>query len=286
MALQHGARLLRSVLYLPASNMKMVEKAATLRACDAFIFDCEDAVSRDLKDQAREGAKHAVKTMAGGKERTVVVRVNGVDTPWFEQDCLAAKDADAVLLPKAERVEDLEKVRKLVGNKPDLWSMIETPLGVLNARELGKHCKVLVMGTVDLANELGCSTDPKLKRAPLMTSLQMTVLAARACGIQALDGVYIHLSDDAGFAEECEQGVQLGFDGKTIIHPKTIEAANKAFSPSEATVTHAQRIVTAYENSPKGATLLDGRLVEELHVRRALKTIDFSKNIQKRMGSS
>lgn len=281
MAMQTGARLLRSVLYMPASNPKMIEKAATLRACDAFIFDCEDAVPRDLKEKAREGVAKAIHTMQG-KERTTVVRVNGINTPWFKDDCKAAQGADAVLLPKTEHPDELKEVRSLVGDKPDLWAMIETPLGVLNAREIGKLCKVLVMGTVDLANELGCSTDPSLERAPLMTSLQMTVLAARACGIQALDGVYIHLSDDAGFLRECEQGLRLGFDGKTLIHPKTIDVANKVFSPSEAAVTQAQRIVTAYENSPKGATLLDGRLVEELHIRRALKTIEFAKNIQKR----
>ena len=276
-----GARLLRSVLYMPASNPKMIEKAATLKACDGFIFDCEDAVAKDQKEKARDGVAKAISVMKG-KEQTTVIRVNGVDTPWFKDDCLAAKDGDAVLLPKTESVEQLNLMRSLVGPKPDLWAMIETPLGVLNAREIAKHCKVLVMGTVDLANELGCSTDPKLERAPLMTSLQMTLLAARACGIQALDGVYIHLSDDAGFQIECEQGFQLGFDGKTLVHPKTIEAANRVFSPSSEAVAHAARIVQAYENSPKGATLLDGRLVEELHVRRALKTIDFSKNIQKR----
>lgn len=266
---------------MPASNPKMIEKAATLRACDAFIFDCEDAVPKDLKEKARDGVTQAIATMRG-KERTTVIRVNGVNTPWFKDDCASAKEADAVLLPKTETVEQLKLMRSLVGDKPDLWAMIETPLGVLNARDIGQHCKVLVMGTVDLANELSCSTDPKLLRAPLMTSLQMTLLAARACGIQALDGVYIHLNDDAGFEKECEQGLQLGFDGKTLVHPKTIEAANKYFSPSEAAVTHASRIVSAYENGPKGATLLDGRLVEELHIRRALKTIDFSKNIQKR----
>ena len=156
-----GHRLLRSVMYLPASNMKMVEKASSLHSCDGFIFDCEDAVAQNAKAAAREGVARALEIMRG-KDRTVVVRVNGVNTPWFRDDCQAARGADAVLLPKAETLNELENMRALIGDKPDIWAMIETPAGVLNARELARHASVLVMGTVDLANELLCSTDPKL----------------------------------------------------------------------------------------------------------------------------
>ena len=274
-------RLLRTVLYLPASNQKMVEKAVSLTYCDGFIFDCEDAVAKDAKDKTREGVLKALSLMKNS-ERTVAVRVNGVNTPWFKDDCLVARGADAVVLPKAEKAYEIHLLRALIGEKPDIWCMIETPLGVLNSLELAQLSNVLVMGTVDLANELRCSTDPKLERFPLMSSIQHTLLAAKASGIQALDGVYIHLQDDVGFEKECEQGFQLGFDGKTLIHPKTIDTANRYFSPSEHTIAEAQKIVKAYENSPKGATTLDGRLVEELHVRRAQNTLRYADLIKNR----
>ena len=153
--------------------------------------------------------------------------------------------------------------------------MIETPLGVLNAKEIAQVADTLVMGTVDLANDLKCSVDPALARAPLMTSLQLTVLAARAANIRVLDGVYTSLDDDQGFAREAMQGLELGFDGKTLVHPKTIDRANEVFSPSPAAVARARRIVEAYaKNGGGGAVSVDGKLVEELHVRRARALLD------------
>lgn len=279
-------RLLRSVLYLPASNLKMVEKATTkLRNCDAFIFDMEDAVPQNSKPLARQGAKQAIAQMRqANSQQTCVVRVNGVNTPFFEEDCLAAMGADAVLLPKAETLDELKQVRALVGSKPDLWCMLETPLGVLNASELAKECKVLVMGTVDLANELGCSVEPELKRKPLETVLSTCLLTAKARGVQIIDGVYIHLKDEAGFEEECKQGVQMGFDGKTLIHPNTVDKCNEIFSPSQAQLDNAKRICEAYKQAGGGggAIEINGRLVEELHIRRALRMIDFHEKIQQR----
>ncbi|KAH9259127.1 hypothetical protein BASA81_002747 [Batrachochytrium salamandrivorans] len=284
---QHHHRLLRSVLYLPANNVKMVEKATSkLRNCDAFIFDMEDAVPQHAKQEAREGAKLAIRQMQmfGNAQQTCVVRVNGVNTPHFEQDCLAAMGADCVLLPKAERVEDLRLVRSLVGSKPDLWCMLETPLGVLNAAELAKECQVLVMGTVDLANELGCSVDPELKRKPLETALMHSVLVAKAHGVQILDGVYIHLKDHQGFVQECLQGMQFGFHGKTLIHPNTIDQCNQMFSPSTEQLANAQAICDLYlaAGGNGGAIEINGRLVEELHIRRALQMINFDNKIKQR----
>jgi citrate lyase beta subunit len=268
----------------------MVEKAVNnlSSSCDGFIFDCEDAVGKDFKQQARDGASVAVNKLRENKHHQSVgcVRINGTNTEYFQDDLKFVRELkpEAILLPKCETVEELQFLRSNVGDTPQLWAMIETPLGVLNVKDIAKKIQVLVFGQVDLANELGCSTDFKTnQRFPLMTSLQMCVLAAKAARIQCLDGVFVDLQDTQNtFEKECEQGLSFGFDGKTLIHPKQIEICNKVFSPTKEQISHAEKIVSAYEKSSGGAISIEGKLVEELHIRKALKTIDFARNIQKR----
>jgi len=272
------AALLRSILYMPCSNIRALQKAPTLTACDGFIFDLEDAVAPADKVQARANAVQLISNVkrATFGRRQVVLRVNAADTEWFAHDVEAARVAkpDAVLLAKSERVDQLDLVKNIVGPECAVWAMIETPKAVINASNLAAASSCLVMGTVDLANELQCSTDPSLDRQPLMASLQQVVLAARAAGKSAIDGVFIHLDDSAGFERECRQGLNLGFDGKTLIHPKTIDAANQVFSPSAEAVEKAKRIIAAYKAAGTGVVVLDGRLVEALHVRRAFALLE------------
>lgn len=259
----------RSALYMPGANARAIEKARSL-PCDVVILDLEDAVAPDAKAAAR--AQVAAAVAAGGfGRREVVIRVNGLDTPWGREDLemAAASACDAVLLPKVERAPDLD-----VG-KP-LWCMVETPLGVLRAEAIAAAERVacLVMGTSDLTKDLrACHTDD---RAPMLPALGHCLLAARAYGRAILDGVHLDLDDEAGFARACAQGRALGFDGKTLIHPKQIAAANAAFGPSEAEVEHARRVVAAFEAATregKGVAVLDGRLVENLHVAEARRVL-------------
>jgi citrate lyase beta subunit len=283
-------KFFRSILYMPASNPKALLKSTTLRQCDGFIYDLEDAVGIDFKLKARKD----IETFLLDSNKSLfhptqsrIVRVNGNSTSFYNGDvetCSRIKP-DAVLLPKAQCKEDVLKLKnELLGSECEVWSMIETPLGVINAFEIAQVSDCLVMGTVDLANDLKCSVDYKLNRSPLLTSLQLTVLAARAANIKVLDGVYTAITDEVGFRKEVLQGLELGFDGKTLIHPKTIDIVNEIFSPSQQAIEHAHKIIEAYNKSGGvGATLLDGKtLVEELHVRRAKKLLDMVEGLKTR----
>ena len=217
----------RSVLYIPGSKERALDKARGL-ACDAIIFDLEDAVTPDAKGEARETLKAAL-AQDGYGERAKIIRINGLDTDWGADDVKVLKDAKAhaMLLPKVNSVADVEALDALMGDTMDIWCMIETPLGVFNALEIAAHPRVkgFVAGTNDLAKELNCRN--RDDRLPMMFALQQMLLAARAYGVICVDGVYNQYLDEEGLAAECEQGRDLGFDGKTLIHPAQVEGANK-----------------------------------------------------------
>jgi citrate lyase subunit beta / citryl-CoA lyase len=264
---------LRSALYLPASNLRAIAKARGL-ACDAVILDLEDAVAPDAKDVARSQAVEALREDWGG--RAVVVRINAPDTDWGREDIAALADADcaAVLVPKVNAPADLHTLRARLP-RPALWAMIETPMAVLDLGALALAAGELrlttfVAGTNDLAKELRCK--PDAVRTPLLPALAQIVLAARAAGLIALDGVLNALGDPERLRAECEQGAMLGFDGKTLIHPDQIAAANAAFGPTEAERAWARRVAEAFaapEAAGKGAIRLDGEMVERLHLAEA-----------------
>ena len=272
----------RSVLYMPGSNARALEKAKTL-AADGLIFDLEDAVAPSAKEAAREQVCAAIKAGGYGR-RELVVRVNGLATAWGYADLVAAaaSAAHAVLVPK---VESAASVRQAVaaleanGAPADLavWCMMETPLGMLHAEEIaGAHRRVacLVMGTSDLANELRAGHTRE--RLPVLTSLGLCLLAARAHGLAIVDGVHLDLGDDEGFAYSCRQAAELGFDGKTLIHPKTIAVANEAFAPSEQDIAWSKKIIAAHaaaQAEGKGVVVVDGRLIENLHVENARRLV-------------
>lgn len=272
----------RSVLYMPGSNARALEKGRSLPA-DGLILDLEDAVAPDAKAEARATIRAAV--AAGGYGgREIIIRTNGLNTPWGYDDLVmaASSGADAVLLPKvesADMVRQAESVLAAAGAPADLrlWCMMETPMGILNARDIAgatPRLGGLVMGTSDLAKDLHAAHTRD--RLPMVTSLGLCLLAARAYGLAVLDGVHLDLNDDEGFAASCAQGRELGFDGKTLIHPKTIAACNAAFAPSEEDVAHARRITEAHAAAVaagKGVVLVDGRLVENLHVENARRLI-------------
>jgi len=276
----------RSVLYMPGSNARAMEKARTL-AADGIILDLEDAVAPDAKADARAQVVKAVQ--AGGfGHREVFVRTNGLDTPWFSDDLDAAVVArpDAVLVPKISTVQQIELIgQRLLDMHADhrirLWAMIETPLAIFNIRELASEAKDsesrlagFVIGTNDLAKETRARIVPG--RAPMVPWLTLCVLAAHAYGIDVLDGVYNDLNDPDGFAAECGQGRELGFDGKTLIHPSQIGPCNAAFSPSPDEVVQARTIIAAFErpeNKAKGVVQLDGRMVERMHADMARRTV-------------
>ncbi len=275
-------RLRRSLLFVPGSNPRAVEKARALPA-DGLIFDLEDAVAPMAKEEARSAVMAAL--AAGGYGgRELVLRVNALDTPWGHADLAAAATMpiDAVLLPKVENADRVRLAAALLdalGAPPEraVWCMLETPLGILDARQIAAACPrlaVLVLGTSDLTKDLHAAHTRD--RLPLLTALQLALLAARAYGLAALDGVHLDLSDDEGFALACRQGRELGFDGKTLIHPKQIEAANTAFAPSAEEVAWSRRIIAAYaeaERSGKGVVLVDGKLVESLHIDNARRVV-------------
>ena len=275
-----GAPVLRSVLYLPASNARAVDKARTLPA-DALILDLEDSVAPDAKEAAREQACAAVSS-GGYGDRLVTIRCNGLDTPWGEADLAAAATArpHAVVVPKTAGPESLDRVVAVVGPDTRLWAMVETPGAVLAAREIAAHPQVdvLVLGTNDLAKELRAAPVPG--RAPLVPHLATVLLAARAAGVLALDGVYNDVRDLEGFEAECRQGAELGFDGKTLVHPGQIEPANRVWAPDEDEVEHAHRVIEAFDQAQRegrGVATVDGRMVENLHVdlaRRVLATAE------------
>ncbi len=287
----------RSVLYMPGSNARALEKAKTLPT-DALILDLEDAVAPDAKALAREQVAAAVKAKGFGP-REVIIRINGLDTPWGADDLKAAAAAvpDAILVPKVSAAADLIGVgNRLVDlhaqPSVSLWAMIETPVAILKLGEIAAEArdalaalKVLVMGTNDLARETRARIVPG--RLPMLGYLSLAVAAARAYGLDILDGVYNDIGDAAGFASECAAGRDLGFDGKTLIHPSQIEPCNAAFSPSAAEVEQARKIVAAFElpeNRDKGAISLDGRMVERLHAQIARRTVALSDAIAARAG--
>lgn len=265
--MQSGARPYRSVLYIPASRERALDKAREL-AADAIIFDLEDAVSPEEKLRAREVLSAALRSDYGARAR--IVRVNGLGTEWIEGD-LAAFGAhpgvDAVLLPKVNGPADLEAVAGRV--QSPLWAMLETAKGCLNAGAIAAHGRLegMVMGTNDLAKELGARF--RADRLPLLAGLGACVLAARAEGKVIVDGVFNAFKDEAGLRAECEQGRDMGFDGKTLIHPAQLLVANEVFAPSEAEVDLARRQISAYAEARargEGVAVVDGRIVENLHV--------------------
>ena len=272
----------RSVLYLPASNERALEKAKTLPV-DALILDLEDGVAVDAKRAARELACAAVVSGAYGT-RELTIRVNGLGSPWHEDDLAAACAAgpDGIVVPKvgtAQEVRSLAAAMDAAGapERTALWVMIETPRAILDCAEIGSaspRLTVFVLGTNDMVKELG--TLPVPGRAPLLTALSLAVLGARAARVAMLDGVYNDVRDATGFEEECRQGRELGFDGKTLIHPGQAEAANRIFAPSDEDVETARRTITAFEAARaegRGVATLDGRLVESLHVDIAERTL-------------
>lgn len=271
-----AARPYRSVLYIPGSKDRALDKARGL-AVDAIIFDLEDAVAPDAKEGARDTLKAAL-AEGGYGNRAKIVRINGLDTQWGEGDVAALRDADAdaFLLPKVNSAADVQALADLLGNDTPIWAMIETPLGVLNALEIAAHPQLqgVVAGTNDLAKELNCRY--RADRLPMQMALQTMLLAARAHGVVAVDGVYNQFKDDEGLKAECDQGRDLGFDGKTLIHPAQVAVTNEAFAPSEAEIDLAKRQIAAFEESEaagQGVAVVDGKIVENLHVETATKLL-------------
>ena len=276
----------RSILYMPGSNARAIEKAKTLPA-DGVILDLEDAVAPEAKADARRQVAEAVKAGGFGK-REVFIRVNGIETEWHADDMHAAAHAgpDGIVVPKVASAEQLEMIgRRLLDMstalKTRVWAMIETPVAVLNVQEIAAaaadsetRLAGLILGTNDLAKETGAKFVPG--RAPMTAWLATCVLAARASGIFILDGVYNDLSNAEGFVRECEQGRDFGFDGKTLIHPNQIEPCNEVFSPGAEEIAQARKIIAAFdqpENKGKGVVSLDGRMVERMHADMARRTV-------------
>ncbi len=279
------ARPRRSVLYMPGAHVRALEKARSLPA-DALILDLEDAVAPDAKAQARENVLKALAAGGYGK-RELLLRINGLETPWGHADAQAAarSGADAVLIPKVEsgaQVRQVETILDQAGAPEDMtiWCMMETPLGILHAEEIAKSSGRLagfVMGTSDLTKDLH-ATHTAL-RLPMLPSLALSLLAARAYGLSIVDGVYLDLEDEAGFAAACAQGRELGFDGKTLIHPKQVAKANEVFAPSEADVALARKIIAAHAEAAaqgKGVVVVDGKLIENLHVVAAQRQVELA----------
>ncbi len=285
----------RSVLYMPGSNARALDKAKTLPA-DGVILDLEDSVAPDAKEAARQQVVDAVK--AGGfGTREVFIRINGVDTPWHADDLSAAAHSapDVILVPKVSNSDTLELIgRRMLDmgtdHKTRVWAMIETPLAVFNilsiaaaARDSETRLAGFVIGTNDLAKDTRARLVPG--RAPMLAWLSMCVAAARIHGIDILDGVYNDIGNADGFAKECAQGLELGFDGKTLIHPSQIEPCNVAFSPSPADVEQARKMIAAFdlpENKGKGVVSIDGRMVERLHADMARRTVAIAEAISAR----
>jgi citrate lyase subunit beta/citryl-CoA lyase len=284
----------RSVLYMPGSNARAIEKARTLPV-DGVILDLEDAVAPDAKVQAREQIVSAVK--AGGfGPREVFIRVNGTDTPWFSDDLAASIAAapDAILVPKVSTVEQLDFIgHRLLDMRADLkirvWAMIETPAAIFNINALAAEAHEsearlggFVMGTNDLAKETRARLVPG--RAPMLSWLARCLLAARAHGVDILDGVYNDIGNAEGFAQECVQARDMGFDGKTLIHPSQIAPCNTVFSPSPDELAQARVMIAAFdrpENKDKGVVMIDGRMVERMHAEMARRTVAIAEAIER-----
>ena len=284
-----SSRPRRSVLYMPGSNARALEKGRSLPA-DGLILDIEDAVAPDSKETARAQIVAALDE-GGYGPREIQVRVNGLNTPWGYEDVVAvAKSrADAILLPKVESPETIRQVAAILqaeGAHADMriWCMMETPLAMLNARDIaGAHPLMggFVMGTSDLAKDLNCAHTRD--RLPMITSLGLCMLAARAYDLAILDGVHLDLADEDGFAHACQQGRELGFDGKTLIHPKTIDAANRAFAPADDEIAWARKIIAAHEEADaqgQGVVVVDGKLIENLHVVTARRLVSLAERIE------
>ena len=269
------SRPLRSVLYIPGSKPRALEKAKSLQV-DAIIFDLEDAVAPDEKDAARQTLADAL-AEGGYGARLKIVRINGLETDWGSRDAAAAAEmgADAILLPKVDGPENLDALAQITNDIP-LWAMMETPRGMIAAPAIAAHrlCEGLVMGTNDLAKEL--NTRFRADRLPLMAGLGLCLLAAKSEGIAIIDGVFNAFKDEEGLREECAQGRDMGFDGKTLIHPAQVDIANAAFAPSEAEVELAERQIAAYDAAiaqGQAVAVVDGRIVENLHVATARETL-------------
>ncbi len=270
----------RSALYIPGSKERALEKAKAL-PCDAILFDLEDAVAPDEKAAARALLAQTL-AQGGYGARAKIVRVNGLDTEWGRADLEAFAAAiqsgvqiDAVLIPKVSSPADLDAVATVIPDVP-LWAMMETAAGMLNAPAIAAHPRLegMVMGTNDLAKELGARFRPD--RLAMQAGLGLCLLAAKAHGLVILDGVYNAFKDDEGLSGECEQGRDMGFDGKTLIHPAQLEIANAAFAPSEAEIDLAQRQIAAFteaEAAGQGVAVVDGRIVENLHIVTARQTL-------------
>lgn len=282
------ARPRRSALYLPASNARAVEKSRALD-CDVVILDLEDAVAPDAKDEARAGAADAAR--AGGfGPRELVIRANGLDTPWGERDLSAAAAAkpDAVLIPKISSPDDIAAARARLPAEIPLWAMIETCAAMFRLEALGVASReagvtAWVIGSNDLAKEMRCALDAE--RAPLATALSLSLMAARAHGLTILDGVYNDIADADGLARQCAQGAALGFDGKTLIHPSQVEAANAAFAPDADAVAWARTVVAAFDTPEavgRGVIKVEGRMVERLHLEQARRLITVADAIEAR----
>ena len=271
---------------MPGSNARALEKARTLPA-DVLVLDLEDAVAPDKKVEARAQVAAAIKAGGYGR-REIVVRVNALSTPWGRDDlaAAAAASADAVLLPKVESAETVSASIEVLGSAPAVWCMLETPRGILNASSIAAaspRVTALVMGTSDLTKDLHARVTRG--RLPLLTSLQLCVLAARSAGITALDGVHLDLEDDTGFAEACRQAADCGFDGKTLIHPRQVAVANEVFAPAASEVEWARRVIAAHADAlarGQGVVVLDGRLIENLHVDDARRVLALADAIAER----
>lgn len=272
----------RSVLYLPGANERVLAKAAAVPA-DALILDLEDSVAPDAKAEARRRVAEAAASGRYGR-RELAIRVNAPGTPWHDEDLRAAAEAgpNAVVVPKVDSPATVHAVERALeaAGAPDrtaVWAMVETPAAMLNASAVAtasERLTALVMGTNDLAKELHAEHVPG--RAPLLTGLSLSLLAARAAGRAILDGVYNDIRNLAGFEAECVQGRQLGFDGKTLIHPGQVEICNNVFAPSPTQVDHARRVIAAFEEAAgqgRGVVTVDGRMVESLHVEEARRVL-------------
>jgi citrate lyase subunit beta / citryl-CoA lyase len=284
---------------MPGSNARALEKARELPA-DGIVLDLEDAVAPEAKGQARQAIVNTLKK-GGFGDREVIVRINGLDTRWWvdDLDAIASAKPDAVLVPKISdpgQLQDLAARIVDMGTDPHIrvWAMMETPLAMLNVGEIAAaaldsetRLAGFVMGTNDLAKDTRARIVPG--RAPMLPWLMSCVAAARAYGLDILDGVYNDIGNEAGFIEECRQAVDLGFDGKTLIHPKQIEPCNEAFSPSPEEVANARKMIAAFdlpENENRGVIQIDGRMVERLHAEMARRTVAIADAIEKQQAGS
>lgn len=282
----------RSVLYMPGSNQRALEKARTIDA-DALILDLEDAVAPDAKIEARERVCAAVKAGGYGR-RELIIRVNALETPWGADDLFAAAEAqpDAILVPKVGRPGDIISAAKVLqaahaADKTKLWAMMETPMAIINVRDIAAagierehRLTCMVMGTNDLLKESRARA--LHNRFAVVPWLAMTIVAARAYGLEVLDGVYNDYKDEAGLREECEHGRTLGMDGKTLIHPSQVGPTNEIFSPTEEEVAWSRKIMAAFDlpdNTKKGVITVEGRMVERLHLVMAKRTVAIAEAI-------